>query len=374
MAAGEFPDSALPAHPPARRGRGLSLRWIGWAAVALIAAGFVWLHRGEWGAMRDAARQADARLLILAALIQSGWLVLFGAMFWGSERAVGVRLPFLRTLAVSWAANFLNMVIKSGGMSGLALFLAAATRRGHAASRATLGYLLTIALGYVEFLVLLAAALVILWLDGELRRYELAASVITFAFLAALIAGAVFVVFSEHRVRRTYGLLARVANALAGLLRRDPWLDPAGGARAAREAHAAALLVRERPARALLPALAGFAKEAAAVAVMYAVLRAFDARPSVPLALAAYALTVLFSYVSILPSGLGLVEVSLTALLIRTGVQPGPAALTTVVYRLYQFWLPFLVGAVATRFLGRGTRPSPPSPLPITGEAGTPQP
>ena len=347
-------DIAQPADGDAPAGRRSPLRFLPWALVGLVTLGFVLLHRDEWREIGQAARRADAVFLVVAAAAQAAWLAAFGAMFWGSYRAVEAPLSFPRTLPISWAANFLNMVVKSGGMSGMALFLRAAARRGHSGSRATLGYLVTIALGYVEFLLLLAATLVVLWLDGDLRRYELAASSVTFIFLLSAIAGAVVVVQSEDRVRRTYGALAAAVNALAMLLRRGPLMDPSRAGQAGREAEAAARLLRRSPARLLTPTLAGFAKEASAVLVMYAVLRAFDAEASLTLAFAAYTLTILFSYVSILPSGLGLVELSLTALLTRTGIPAAAAALTTVVYRLFQFWTPFLVGALATRFLGGG--------------------
>jgi uncharacterized membrane protein YbhN (UPF0104 family) len=191
---------------------------------------------------------------------------------------------------------------------------------------------------------------------------------VTFLFLLSVIAGAIVVAQSERRVRRTYAALAAVVNTLAGLIRRGPLLDPGRGGHVGRESEAATRLLRRHPARLLPATLAGFAKEASAVLVMYAVLRAFDAEASLTLAFAAYTMTILFSYVSILPSGLGLVELSLTALLVRTGVPPAAAALTTVVYRLFQFWTPFLAGALATRFIG-GAAPSP-GPSPAARERG----
>jgi uncharacterized protein (TIRG00374 family) len=333
------------------------LRFLPWALIGLITLGFVLLNRGEWGEIGHATREADGGLLLGAALLQALWMVAFGAAFWGSYRAVDVPLPFRRTLAVSWAANFINMVVKSGGMSGMALFLREAARRNQSGTRATLGYLLAIALSYVEFLVFLAVALVFLWLGGDLRRYELTTSVVTFVLLVSVLSGAAVVVQSEHRVRRTYGMLARIVNTLGGLVRRGPLMDPLHADHAGREAEAAARLVRRRPARLVPTLVAGLSREAIAVLVMYAVLRAFDAQPSLTLALAAYTLTILSSYISILPSGLGIVELSLSALLIRSGVPAAPAALTAVVYRLFQFWTPFLVGAAATRLVGsRGQR------------------
>jgi hypothetical protein len=324
--------------------------WIGGIAVLAVAAGFLLLRRDEWSQMAEAAREANAGFLLLAAVLQALWLAVFGATFWAGLRAVDVRLPLGKALPVAWACNFVNMVVKSGGMGGMALFLRAAGRRGYSGSRTTLGYLLTLAAGYAAFFVVLAAALALLWVQGNARRTEVVASGATAIVLIGLIAGVVLVVRSPARVRDTYARIAAAVNGAAAIVGQGPLMDAAGGARAAEESEAVVRLVRERPARALPVLTLNLGKELCGVAVLYAVLLAFDSSASPSLAVIAYALTILFSYVSIIPSGLGLVEVSLTALLIRTGIPAAPAALTTIVYRLFQFWTPFLVGAVATRF------------------------
>jgi uncharacterized membrane protein YbhN (UPF0104 family) len=336
---------------PPRGGRfRVPWNWIGGVAVLAVASGFLILRRGEWPEMAEAAREASAGFLLLGAALQMLWLTIFGVTFWAGLRAVEVRLPLGRSLMVAWACNFINMVVKSGGTGGMVLFLRAAGRRGYTGSRTTLGYLLALAVGYAAFVVVLAVALVLLWAQGDARRSELLASGVMVAVIFALMGGVVLVVRSPERVRGAYGRIAALLNGAAGLVGQGPLLDAAGGDRAAEESAAVVRLVRERPARVLPVLLAHLGKELCGVAVLYTVLRAFDASASPALAVIAYALTILFSYVSVIPSGLGLVEVSLTALLIRSGIPAAPAALTTIVYRFFEFWTPFLVGAVATRF------------------------
>ena len=341
-------DTTVIAHPRSRP----RLRRLGWGIVALIVAGFLYLNRGEWPEIAEAARTARPGYLALAALLQACSLVCFSASFWGGLNAVGVRLPFGATLATAWACNFLNMVMKAGGMAGLAIFVRAAGRRGYAGSRTVLGYLLTLAIGYVVFILLVGLALTLLWLGGDARWFEVAAAAATLTALAAVMAGGVYIVRSPARVQRLYGWLAGTVNRGAGWVRRGPVLDPAGGERVAAEARQGTALLCDRPSR-LAPAVAAtLLKDTTAIAVLYAVLLAFDAGPSVSLVIVAYALTLLFSYISIVPSGLGVVELSLTALLIRVGVPTGAAVLTTVGFRFFQFWVPFLAGAAAVRFVG----------------------
>ncbi|MGD9892491.1 MAG: YbhN family protein [Dehalococcoidia bacterium] len=345
------------------------VRWLMWIAVASVVAAFLVINRGEWRAIGEAARQARPEFLVLAALLQVGWMFLFGASFWAGLIAAGVRLPFRGAMVASWACNFLNMVVKSGGMSGLAVFIRAAGRRGYRASRVTLGYLLTLALGYAAFLVVLGIALVLLSRQGGLRRLELAASSSLALLIFAALAGLFLAVRSQHGVRRSYNLLAAVVNWISRPLLRRSLLDPDGGIRAAEESAAVRQLIRSRPAGLVPSALASLGKDLAGAAVLYAVLSAFYEPATPALAFAAYAMTIVFSYISIVPSGLGIVEISLTGLLIRAGVPPAAAALSTVVYRLFQFWAPFLIGAAATRFTGGATTALTPDPSPVgTGE------
>jgi hypothetical protein len=62
------------------------------------------------------------------------------------------------------------------------------------------------------------------------------------------------------------------------------------------------------------------------------------------------------------PGGLGIVEASLSGLLILAGVRPGYAVLATLAYRIASYWLPLLAGLLAyLLFRHRYGRPAPPA-------------
>ena len=69
------------------------------------------------------------------------------------------------------------------------------------------------------------------------------------------------------------------------------------------------------------------------------------ARPS--LVLLAYAVAGVIGMVPITPGGLGIVEASLSGLLVLAGLSAGEAVLATLAYRLASYWLPLLAGPVA---------------------------
>jgi len=89
-------------------------------------------------------------------------------------------------------------------------------------------------------------------------------------------------------------------------------------------------------------------------------LRATGADPRPSLVLLAYAAAGIVALFPLTPGGLGIVEASLSGLLILAGVRPGYAFLATLAYRVVSYWLPLLAGLPAyLLFRHRYGRPVP---------------
>jgi uncharacterized protein (TIRG00374 family) len=76
-------------------------------------------------------------------------------------------------------------------------------------------------------------------------------------------------------------------------------------------------------------------------------LRAVGSHPRPSLVLIAYAVAGIIGYLPITPGGLGIVEASLSGLLVLAGVSSGDAVLATLAYRIASYWLPLLAGPFA---------------------------
>jgi len=93
---------------------------------------------------------------------------------------------------------------------------------------------------------------------------------------------------------------------------------------------------------------------------LLATLRATGASPRPFLVLMAYAAVGILALLPLTPGGLGIVEASLSGLLIPAGVHPGDAVLATLAYRIAAYWLPLLAGLPAyLLFHHRYERPAP---------------
>ena len=80
---------------------------------------------------------------------------------------------------------------------------------------------------------------------------------------------------------------------------------------------------------------------------LLAMVRATGLDPEPALVLLAFALAGVVGLLPITPGGLGIVEASLSGLLILTGMGAGEAFLATLAYRLASYWLPLLVSPFA---------------------------
>jgi uncharacterized protein (TIRG00374 family) len=76
-------------------------------------------------------------------------------------------------------------------------------------------------------------------------------------------------------------------------------------------------------------------------------LRATGSVPNPSLVLLAYAAAQIIALIPITPGGLGIVEASLSGLLVLAGVGGGNAVVATLAYRLASYWLPLLAGVIA---------------------------
>jgi uncharacterized protein (TIRG00374 family) len=94
---------------------------------------------------------------------------------------------------------------------------------------------------------------------------------------------------------------------------------------------------------------------------LLAALRATGSHPRPSLILVAYAVAGIIGMIPVTPGGLGLVEASLTGLLVLADVDSSQAALATLAYRLVSYWAPLCAGPIAYGLFRIRYRGRPPS-------------
>jgi uncharacterized protein (TIRG00374 family) len=92
---------------------------------------------------------------------------------------------------------------------------------------------------------------------------------------------------------------------------------------------------------------------------LYVCLLAVGSRVDPVLVLLAYVAASTLAMIPITPGGLGFVEAGLTGVLTLAGATPDQAVLATLLYRLFQYWLPLPTGLVAAQLYRRRHRNDP---------------
>jgi hypothetical protein len=336
-----------------RRRPRISLVRLLWLALLVAVAAVIATNFHEVKQIVDELRTARppfvAATVVVEVLFVLNLTFFYVTTFWATD----LRASPWRFVFITQASYFVNLVSKTAGIGGIAFYLQEARRTGQPVARVSAAYMAAYVLGYAAFLVVLVAALVLLYVQGSLTRAELVASGVIAAIIIAAGAVPVAAVSSRQALERVYLLALRPVNAVARLLRRPPLVDIESARASANELYDAITFVRRRPTRYVIPFLHALGVELLAAALLYLMAHAVHANISVQQALSAYAISLLFSLVAITPSGIGFVEVSLSVLLVSFGVGRNTAIAAAIGYRAFEFWLPVALGAASLPVLHR---------------------
>ncbi len=322
-------------------------------AVVLVAASAVAFGLANRGDVRDAVqaiRTASLAYVIVGLLLAGCSLLNLAGFHAAAQRAAGLDVHTRELVCPVAAAGFLNVVVKSGAMAGLAPMLRHARRRGRSPGATLAGYVLVNLLGHFAFACLLVGSVVVLVVEGRFGRVDAVAVVTFFVLSSGQLALVYAATKSRAAVRRLHALPRRMLRRLRGA---DPTTAGQENTESADELFEAVALLRAN-LRSAGPAFGhALVVEVIGIAQLYCVLRAIGEHPALSVPVLAYAISVLFTIVGILPGGLGAVEAGLGALLVSRGIPGSHAVAAVVLFRLLELWFPLLVGLAASRLVLR---------------------
>jgi uncharacterized protein (TIRG00374 family) len=327
-----------------------SIRNIVVGAVFVIALGVVLLRGQSFFELLEAMQRGLPVFLVLACVSQFGKYV---AQSFGYSRAFRAAespaMTPLRCFPLVFGAFFLNTVAPSLNLSGNALFIDDAHRRGVRVGRATAAALLMQLSIETGFLAIMIVGFIIMAISGDLTwlmaLFGLVVVVLVVAMGGMLILSHRSPAFLMRILKPLEGLLNRLslrfrkkemphwANALASTMGEAAG-DISKNPRSASEVFLLSLLASSLEAGCFI--LTGLAFGVS----------------NVPALIGGYVIAILFTMVAITPMGLGVVEVAIVVLLTAHGINMGTATAIALVFRGIVFWLPFALGV----FLIRRTR------------------
>jgi len=313
--------------------------------IMFLGIAIVVLSFGELETILATLQHAHLPFLFLALVFQFLWFLSVGRMYQETYRLLGLDESAIMLSRVSAAANFINIVAPSGGVGGIAVFVAEARRRGQPPGKVTLAAALVLLIDPAAFLLVLALGLIVLIRRNDLSAGEITASLILFGIAVSY----AFVLYIGYRSEQKLGdflaRLARMVNAIARLFIHREYLSEARAHEFAHEVSDGLSGITEKPSSLLRPILWALLNKALLMGVLLSAFLSFEVPFSAGTIIAGFSMAYLFLIVSPTPSGIGIVEGVMPLALTSLRVDYSQAVVITLAYRAVTFWVPMVVGA-----------------------------
>ena len=292
------------------------------AAVMLAMAGlFIRSQHVELGQIREQFLGIYPIYLLLGGLLTALYIFLQGEMYVQSFKTVQWKLKRRHAILLFLKRNLVSVFLPAGGFSSLTFFSGTLEKRGASTSQINLASSIYALCGILTVVIVAVPALGYVLIKDQLQSTE----VWGFAFLIILTTFLVWL--SVSVVRRGW--------AFQAIKKRVPrWsavLDEMAEQQIQRRHFYKTVFVS------LLIEFVG-------VAHLYVSILALGFTPSLPAAFIGYVVMVILLIASPVLRGLGAIELSVAFILKQYGIPMVGAASITLLFRLFEFWIPLFVG------------------------------
>lgn len=299
-------------------------------SMLLLAFLFFKSERKELASIIPQLQTASAFWIFAGVIVSAGIVYFQAGMYKKTFASVGLKLPWIPALILFLKRNFLSVFLPAGGVTSLAYLPPQIRRMGfkqsdilQASGLYAFAGLLTVFLAGLPVVIftifnttafkeswvgLLAVVLVILFLYWIIR--------------AIRTKGFVFIKLQKHFPALT------------------PVLEKMTSATVSKKAFSGAVTF-------------SLGVELAGMLAVYVSMYAIGAKASFGAAAAVYIIAVIMMVVSPFLRGLGAVEMSMTFALTQFGYSSAEALSITILYRIFEFWMPLIAGFISFIWKGR---------------------
>ena len=321
--------------------------------VAVLAVAYVVVSFTEIENIATSLSKGNWPFLLLAFCIEMICLVNNSVTYRAIFRLVGVTENLKQLFLLSTASTFVNIIAPTGGIGGVAFFIASARKRNIPSARVMVIGILYALYEYVSLLGVVALGFIAL-----IRRNDLNAGELTAAGLLFLIAFSFGLLLflankSSDLLGRLLEKLSRWGNRMLYRFFHRDLFNPENARNFANELGEGISAIRGSKKNLLIPLLFSLLNKALLITVMACIFLALDTPFSTGTLVGAYSIGQLFYYISPTPGGVGVVEGILPVALNLLRVPFSKALLLTLMYRGVTFWFPFVVGGITMRLLQR---------------------
>jgi uncharacterized protein (TIRG00374 family) len=275
------------------------------------------------------------------------------------------RIPPLGLARMSLEMNFVNHILPSGGVSGISYMTWRLGRHGVSAGRATMAQVVRYAMTFVAMIVLIAASVIIVTIDGNINRWMiLMSSILVSGMIGAILAG-IYLISSPTRMTVFGDWLVRVVNKVVRKVtfgRKKHVLNHAKVSTFFSEMHRDFTALREDKSILLRPFIWGIVFTLADVGLFMITFWALGMPINPAPILIAYGVASLAGFFVVTPGGAGAYEAIMVGFLAVAGISQGIAiagiVLTRVILLLGTIILGYVFYQLAILKYGKQDRPA----------------
>ena len=260
--------------------------------------------------------------ILLGLLITLIFILLNGLMYVSSFQVVHKEVPLAEAIKLFLKRNLISVFLPGGGITSLAFFTKEIEKQGVSKSKISFASYIYGITGIASLVLISIPVLVYLGFENTSVKNVWPALIILLILIGVLS----YLTFSLFNYGWIYKKLIKISPPFELIIS-----EIKSGEIAARKLFYVLFY-------STLIELAGMAH-------IYIAMLALNLHPNIEASIEAYVIATLFLCISPFLRGLGAVEVSLTYILSTSGYSATEAISITILYRIFEFWLPLVFGA-----------------------------
>jgi uncharacterized protein (TIRG00374 family) len=257
-------------------------------------------------------------------------------LYKGLFKIIGDDLEYKTLFKTALELNFVNSVFPSGGVTGISYFGARMRTDKISGTKAALVQIMKLMMIFVSFEALLVIGLFLMAIGGHVNGLTIliGGSVSTFLVVGTLIFA--FIIGDSKRTNDAFSFFTRLINGLIHIVRpsHPETISMERFRHNADELHDNYRLMMSHQSELKWPLFHAFEANFSEVLAVYVVYIAFGHWVNFGAVILAYAVANFAGLISVFPSGVGVYEALMTAILAAGGVPPRLSLPVTVMYRV----------------------------------------
>ncbi len=302
----------------------LTIFWRSSISVVLVGLfiSFLFSQRSELVHLQEVTRESNKNFLVLGVILTGLYILAQSFFYQATINAIRKSVPIKESIILFLKRFFLGSFLPAGFT--LSQFTLTTNLKKHSINQleSHLASMLYLIIGAVSYIAILIPTITYLLVSKQLTRPEAYGSFAVVVLTLILIVE-FFLLFRQQGF--SYEIAKRLLPNLPEFV--DSWKNKTFESNALVMAFFYSLLV-----------------DCIGIILLYLALAAVHAPATFFLALVGYVITIVVLTISPIFQGIGLVEISLVYVLKQFGLNNQSALATTLLYRLFQLWIPLFLG------------------------------